>query len=117
MDKHITLTAAFHIGYGVLSIVGAVFIWAAAYGLGFIPQDEEVLGILSAVINVGAFVLLFSSILGIVCAVGLLKRKSWARILTLIISAVYLVRIPIGTALGIYSMWTLLNEETKELFS
>lgn len=117
MDKHITLVAAFHIGFGVLCIVGAVFAWALTFGMGLIPQNEEVLGVLSAVINVLVFVVLFLSIFGIIGAVGLLKRKSWARILTLIVSVLYLVRIPLGTALGIYSLWVLLSDETKDLFS
>jgi hypothetical protein len=46
---------------------------------------------------------------------GLLKYKSWSRILMIIISGLNLIHIPFGTALGIYGLWVLLNEQTTQL--
>jgi hypothetical protein len=117
MEKHVTLVAAFHIGYGVLGIVSAIVIWAVVVGMAFIPEETEVIRIVSAITNVVAVVILFVSIPGIVGGVGLLKRQSWARILVLIVSVLHLFRVPIGTALGIYSIWALTNEETKQLLA
>ncbi len=48
---------------------------------------------------------------------GLLKRQSWARILVLVLGILNLLNVPFGTALGIYSIWTLTNKETEKLFS
>jgi len=117
MQKHVTLVAAFHIGYGVLGILGAVIIWALVVRISSIAQNEQVPRIVSVVTNVAAFALVFIAIPGIIGGFGLLKRQSWARILVLIISVLYLIRIPVGTALGVYSIWALLNEETRELFA
>jgi hypothetical protein len=46
---------------------------------------------------------------------GLLKYKSWSRILMLIVSGLNLLHIPFGTALGIYGLWVLLNEQSRQL--
>lgn len=117
MERHVTLVAAFHIGYGVLGIVWATVIWAVVLGMTFIPEDTEVIRIVSVITNAVAIIMFFVSIPGIVGGIGLLKRLSWARILVLVISVLHLFRIPIGTALGIYSIWVLTNEETKELLA
>ena len=47
---------------------------------------------------------------------GLLYFKPWARIVGIVLSAVSLINFPIGTAVGIYGLWVLLNKETERLF-
>jgi phage shock protein PspC (stress-responsive transcriptional regulator) len=56
------------------------------------------------------------SIPGIIAGIGLFKRKEWARILTLIISVLDLVNFPFGTAVGVYSIWALVQPEVVEEF-
>ena len=51
---------------------------------------------------------------GIIAGVGLLQRKSWSRVLTLIVGAIGLLDIPVGTALGIYTFWVLMRDEAIE---
>ena len=48
--------------------------------------------------------------------VPLRRRKSSARLLALMLGSVDLVLLPYGTALGVYALWALLNEEGKKLF-
>jgi hypothetical protein len=45
---------------------------------------------------------------------GLIKGKSWSRILMIVISALHLLSFPFGTALGIYGLWVLLNEQSRQ---
>ena len=45
---------------------------------------------------------------------GLIKGKSWSRVLMIVISALHLLSFPIGTALGIYGLWVLLNEQSRQ---
>lgn len=47
---------------------------------------------------------------------GLLKYMSWARILGIILAIINLFLPPIGTAVGIYTLVIMFNEETKALF-
>jgi hypothetical protein len=48
--------------------------------------------------------------------IGLLSCKPWARILTLIMAALGLLNIPIGTLKGVYIIWALVQTETVSLF-
>lgn len=52
------------------------------------------------------------AVLGIIAGWGLLERQSWARILALILGFLSLFHFPIGTVLGIYTLWVLLPAES-----
>ena len=47
----------------------------------------------------------------------MLSFKPWARILGIVLSALHLLNVPFGTAVGIYGLWALLNRETEALFT
>ena len=117
MERHVTLVASFHIAVGILGIILSALVWVVMIGWGIITGDDSLIAAASLIASVISTILLFVSILGIIGAIGLLKRRSWARVLILIVSALYLVRIPLGTALGVYSIWVLLNGETKQLLT
>ncbi len=63
------------------------------------------------------FLIAVLAVPGIIAGVGLLKYRPWARILTIVLSALQLFSVPIGTAVGIYGLWTMLNNETEQLFT
>jgi len=45
---------------------------------------------------------------------SLLQRKPWGRALAMVIGILVLIRIPLGTALGIYTLWVLAPAESAE---
>ena len=47
---------------------------------------------------------------------GLLKYKNWARIVAIVLAFVYILAIPIGTAVGIYTLIIMFNKGTAALF-
>ncbi|HEV3140810.1 MAG TPA: hypothetical protein VGY57_09855 [Vicinamibacterales bacterium] len=53
----------------------------------------------------------------VVIGVTLRRRHAWARLAALVLGTVDLVLLPFGTALGIYALWTLLNERGKSAFT
>jgi hypothetical protein len=53
-------------------------------------------------------------ILTVVAGWGLLQRESWARALTVVMAFLGILHIPLGTALGIYTIWVLLPNESAE---
>ena len=79
-------------------------------------MDQEANLVLSIVANVVIAFFLILSIPGLVAGFGLFKRKEWARILALILSVLDLFNFPLGTAMGVYSIWALSNKEIVELF-
>jgi hypothetical protein len=86
-------------------------------GAGIISCDPDAFAITSAIAVFASTIILVFSIPGLIGGIGLLKRKPWARILVLIVGCVKLFDIPIGTALGVYSIWVLTKEETISLLS
>lgn len=53
---------------------------------------------------------------GLITAWGLLTYRPWARIVDIALSAFDLFHVPLGTALGTYSIWVMLQPETVDLF-
>jgi hypothetical protein len=51
---------------------------------------------------------------GLLAGYGLLTAKPWARILALVIAILNLVNVPIGTIIGVYACWVLLQQPTRE---
>jgi hypothetical protein len=78
--------------------------------------DEVAMAILTFVgLMVGIFLVVIG-LPGLVGGIGLLAWRPWARIVMLIVSAMDLINVPVGTLLGAYSIWVLTNEETLVLF-
>ena len=60
--------------------------------------------------GIGTFVVVVSLIMGaLACLVGLslMNRKPWGRTLAIIMGILSLIKIPLGTAIGIYTLWVL----------
>lgn len=117
MEGHVTAVGALCIGLSILSILVGGFIFVILAGLGFLSHDQDASMILSTLGFIIAGFLVIISIPGIIGGIGLLYRREWARILVLIISALHLLNIPIGTAVGAYSIWVLVQRETVLLFN
>ncbi len=124
MDAHVKILAAFHIAFGLIGLTAAFVMLllfggaAGVAGLAAADQPEAWIAvpILSIIGSVLILIALTLSMPGIIGGWGLIKGKSWARILMIVLSALHLVNIPIGTILGIYGLWVLLSKETDLLF-
>jgi len=131
MEKHIQLVGILNIVYRGVLIVAAflLLILGAWFGHFFEtllhwgsldPYDvppQVVLDIIPIVVFAIAVIMFIVSVVGIVAAMGVLKRKEWGRIIMLVVSFVNLLHIPIGTALGAYSIWVLMKDETIRVFN
>ena len=53
---------------------------------------------------------------GLAAGIGLLKRRQWARVLTLVLAVFDLMAIPIGTAFAVYAFWVLVQPRTAAMF-
>jgi hypothetical protein len=117
MEGHVKTVGALSIGLSILSIILGGIVFVILSGVGFLTQDQEASMILSTIGFAIAGFLVLISIPGIIGGIGLLHRREWARILVLIISALHLFNIPIGTLIGAYSIWVLVQQETVRLFN
>ena len=125
MQQHVKILGVIHIVMGGLCVliglvVMIVFLFGGALATVGAAHDPDA-AIAGPVLGlIGGFLFFLIAVLavpGIIAGVGLLKYRPWARILTIVLSALQLISVPIGTALGIYGFWVLLNSETERLFA
>ena len=123
MEQHVKILAWLNIVFGGLMIVLALCMLLLFGGLaGVVASDHadpDAAGGAAVLGVVGAIVFIFLaaiSIPSVIAGIGLLKLRSWAQMLTIVMSVLSLISFPFGTALGIYGLWVMLNKETKPLF-
>jgi hypothetical protein len=116
MKQHLNNLGWLYIIYNSLTLLTtSVIIVAITSGviIGDLFDHYELL--LVAVMVIASFVLILS-LPGIIGGIFLLKMQNWARILVLILGFLNLFNFPLGTALGIYTLWVLFKDETIALF-
>jgi hypothetical protein len=113
MKTHVKIVAWLYIVMGLLGILLALVVGALILGGGLISGDDTAIRVTTIVAIVLGSLVVLLSVPGVVAGVGLLGFKPWARILTIILSVLNLPGFPIGTLVGIYSLWVLLDSETS----
>ncbi|MDD2381275.1 MAG: hypothetical protein WCY58_11010 [Mariniphaga sp.] len=116
MEKHINVVAALHIGMSILGILLGFFLCVMLIFVGDFSNDQQAQFVLSILAKVLIVFILLVSIPGIIAGIGLFRRKEWARVLTLVISVIDLIHFPVGTAVGVYSVWALVQPEIVAQF-
>ena len=121
METHLKVLAILYLVFAGLSVL---------FGLGILLLTGAVSGIVGTSGDTGfaipfirlggtaAAVFCFVwAVPGFVVGIGLLGRRPWARILGIVLSALSLMHVPFGTALGVYGLWILFNRDTERLFA
>ena len=116
MEKHVQVLGILYIVFGVLGLIGALTVFVVLGIGGLFSPDEDAALLVVVIGGLIAFIILTTSIPGIIAGWGLMKHQNWARILTLVLSFLNLLNLPFGTALGIYGIWLLFNDEAVRLF-
>lgn len=125
MQDHVKILGVLHIISGALGLLIALIV--AVFGLGMLgvagvaahedPDAAIALSIIGVIGTVFVVLIGILSIPSLAAGFGLLNYRPWARVVTIILSALQLTNIPLGTALGIYGLWVLLNQQTQPLFA
>ena len=114
MNTHLKLVAVLHIVFGALGLIGAIIVFVVfgtASGIVIWNGEPGAASIIAFVALCIGGLIAFLSVPDIIGGWGLLARKSWARVLVIILSILHLLNFPLGTALGIYSLWALLRDD------
>ena len=117
MEKHVTAVGVLNIGYGLLGVLIGVVLFGTLAGTGLlVDNDPTGRGFLIACGTGAGLLMALLSAPDIVGGIGVLMRKRWARILQMISAVVSLFVVPVGTVVGAYTLWVLLQDETEQLF-
>lgn len=123
MRGHIAVVAWLHIilsGLALLLFGGAALALLGIGGLAASHAGRDfglVFGIFG---SLATFLMAVAGILalpGLLGGIGLLLRAGWGRILVIVVSLLGLLNFPLGTAVGIYSLIVLFNDEVIREFA
>ena len=115
MKQHLDIVAALQIGFGVLGLLVGGLTFVILTAVGAATNEEEAFFVFLGIGMAVGLLLFLLSVPAIIGGIGLLRRKPWARILVLILSFIDLLNFPFGTAVGGYSIWVLMQQETTDL--
>ena len=117
LDQHVTLLGWLHIiGHAVFLVIG-VFVFILLAGIGAASGDFQAARILVIVATAVGLLLVLLALPGLAAGFGLLRRRSWGRILAIVVGLLNLPNFPLGTALGVYTLWVLLQPEAADYFA
>jgi hypothetical protein len=123
MREHIRILGILNIIMGCLTAFAGVAVLLIMGGMAGIitasagDYDDKVAAA-PIVAGIGIAVAIFLLILSAPALIGgwgLLKFRPWSRIVMIILSIFHLFHVPLGTALGVYGIWVLFNEESRRI--
>ena len=128
MQTHIKVLGILHIVHGalgvlagivVLTIVGGVLggIGAAAGGIDKGGAPDLIAMLVGGIGGLVFLAILLLSLPGLIGGIALVRFAPWSRIYMIVISALFLVHLPVGTAMGVYGLWVLTRPEAEALLS
>jgi uncharacterized membrane protein (DUF2068 family) len=116
MQQHVKILGWCFIIYSGLLLLLAGFLFLIISGAGVLSGDRQAMLVTGAVGTFIAALFLVLALPGLITGFGLLKYRPWARIVAIVLGAINLLSVPVGTALGVYTLWVLLNAQTTALF-
>lgn len=116
LNAHLRTLGILWLICGVLRAFNVMALWIVGRMvipsvLSFIPSfqySSPLEHLIQGGIFIASGILVLQTALALFTAWGLLERHSWGRMVAIVAGILALIRIPFGTALGIYTLWVLL---------
>lgn len=121
MATHVRTLAWINIVLGGLGVLLALIALAGSAVLSSIMQafagDLSVpIWFIQAAVTLVFGIILTLSLPCLIVGWGLYNFRRWARMLGLVLCAISLFNVPLGTAMAVYGFWVLLKPESEVLF-
>ena len=117
MKKHLDVLGYLYLALGALGLLAALITFFVIVGGGQLADDPDAEAITSGFGTLISLFIALISLPNLLAGYGLLKRKSWARGLAIVLGFINLFNVPFGTALGIYTFWVLFKDEAPAHFT
>jgi hypothetical protein len=115
LDTHARVAAVLHIVLACLSLMVLLAIAAVVGAFGALGPswgvDRELATWVGGIGMMVVALFALTAITELVGAVMLLRGSDFGRVMTMVFSGLQLFNIPIGTAVGAYSLWALLRRD------
>jgi len=119
MRLHIDVLGSLHVVWGAFGVMTGVSLGVLSVGTSA-ALTGEVFGAgeraAVTVLAVGAALLTVGGVAAGLTGWGIRRRVGRARLASLILAVPNLVLVPFGTALGVYTLWVLLNDDARLAF-
>ena len=121
MESHIKIVGILHVilgGMGILAAIAIIALFGGLAGLAGMADNGDAavaVPILGGIGGLIAIVLMMFSLPGLIGGIALLNLAPWSRVYMIVISALHLLHVPVGTVLGVYGLWVLTKPETAAL--
>ena len=116
LEQHIVILGWLYIVSHLFFLLIGGFIFVLLTGIGAVSGDTQATAILGIVGTSVGLLMGALALPGLIAGWGLLSRKAWARVLALVVGFLNLVNFPLGTAIGLYIAWVLLQSDAADYF-
>ena len=117
MRTHLNILAVIYLITSIGEVIAAMAIFGLMSGIGLLSGDVFAFSFMAGLGTVIGFFLLIIGLPGLFLAWAFWRLKSWAVPLGYVLGVLNLFNAPLGTLLGIYTIWALLQDETKRLLT
>ncbi len=117
MAQHVRILAWLFVVYGAILLLAGIVAGFFIFGGGLISGDRTAMLATGGVAMFIVCLLFVLSVPNLIAAWGLFRFRPWARILAIVLGVLHIFSFPLGTALGVYTLWVLLTAETQPLFA
>jgi hypothetical protein len=116
LQQHVTILGWLYVvGHAIFLVIGA-FVFLLLVGIAPFTGEPEPMWVLTRVGTSVGLLMAALGLPGLLAGYGLLTRKPWARVLALVVGILSLINFPVGTAIGIYTVWVLTQPTATEYF-
>jgi tetrahydromethanopterin S-methyltransferase subunit D len=117
LQQHVTILGWLYlVSHAIFLVIGA-FVFLLLVGIAPVTGDPEPMWILTLVGTSVGLLMAALGLPGLLAGYGLLTRKPWARVLAIVVGILSLINFPVGTAIGIYTVWVLTQSTATEYFA
>lgn len=117
LELHVRIVGWLFIFCSALMLLLGVMGFFFLSSIGIVSGDAQAALILGTIGTWGGILFLLLALPGFLAGYGLLKHQEWGRILALVLAFLNLLNFPLGTLLGAYTLWVLLQTSANDYFA
>ncbi len=117
IEQHVKILATVMIVGEIIPVVCSAVSILSLLAIGAVSDDPEATMVLGTIGGIAFCATTVLALPGLVAGLGLLRRQAWARYLALAVAVINLLLIPVGTLVGLYAFWVLLQGSATAYFA